>query len=241
MRRFFAENVEYGQAIFAGTEAAHMRRVLRIQPGDEVLAIWGGMEHVCQVERVTESEVAAKVLETRPCAGEPRRELALFLAYMKSDKMELVAQKATELGITSYQPFLSARCVKTPEGRAAEKAQERMARVSIEACKQCGRAKPMQVALPVPFRGMLELLAGYETVIFAYENAVFPLADALERARQRSGSVALVVGAEGGFTEKEAAVLAAAGAMQVSLGSRILRGETAAIALSAIAAYETGC
>ena len=176
-------------------------------------------------------------MQTRPCLADPRRRITLYLAYMKSDKMEIVAQKAVELGVSALRPFISSRCVKVPEEKAAAKARERMSRIAFEALKQCGRTRAMEVGMPLSFSEFLQEISGHALTLFAYEQSQKPLKEALCGAED----IALVVGPEGGFSPEEAAEIEAAGARQVSLGRRILRGETAAIALAAIVAYETEC
>lgn len=240
MRRFFPREIRDGIAYIDGAEAAHLSRVLRMGPGDRVVLADQGMEHEAELTAVGKEEAQARILETRACPGEPRAHITLCAAYMKADKMELIAQKATELGVSRFQPFFSSRCVKQPAGKSEEKALERMERISWEAVKQCGRAKPMEIGRPLPMEELLETVRQAELAIFAYEAAEQPLREALAKARGKT-NVCLVVGSEGGFSPEEAAQIAEAGAMSVSLGPRILRGETAAIAITAAVAWEMGC
>ena len=215
-----------------------MSRVLRMKPGDKILLVKDGGEYEAELVKVDKEAAEAKILDSRPCPGEPKVKITLCAAYMKADKMEFIAQKATELGVSRFQPFFSGRCVKMPEGKSMSKALERMERISWEAVKQCGRAKPMEICLPVDFDQLLDLVGKSENVLFAYEGSEGSLKRALAKAR---GNICLIVGSEGGFSQEEASRLIQAGARAVSLGSRILRGETAAVALCAIVGYEMGC
>ena len=152
--------------------------------------------------------------------------------------MELVVQKAVELGASAVMPFISSRCVKIPDAKSAQKGNERMSRIAHEAVKQCGRAAEMTVGMPLKYGDFLKEIGKHELTIFAYECAEEPLKPILTTDAE---DIAIIIGCEGGFSEKEAEEIIAAGAKCVSLGARILRAETAAIALLAIAAYETGC
>jgi len=237
LRRFFSSEWEGDKAVLIGAEAAHAVRVLRLKEGEKILVSQGLREAVCTVVYATTDRVEAQAEEIRECPANPKRTLALFQAYMKSDKMEWIAQKGTELGLTAFVPFVSRYCVKVPEGASADKSLGRLQRISQEAMKQCGRTLPVEVSPILSFGQMKEALMAYDTVIFAYENAKTPLKDALPL----EGKVALIVGSEGGFSAEEAEELEKLGVRTVSLGSRILRGETAAISLVALAAYEMGC
>lgn len=237
MRRFFAEKIENNTAVLTGSEAEHLSRVLRLKAGDPILVAGEGEEYVCRLVQVEKQRAEAEILQIRPCLADPRRRITLYLAYMKSDKMEIVAQKAVELGVSALRPFISSRCVKVPEEKAAAKARERMSRIAFEALKQCGRTRAMEVGMPLSFSEFLQEISGHALTLFAYEQSQKPLKEALCGAED----IALIVGPEGGFSPEEAAEIEAAGARQVSLGRRILRGETAAIALAAIVAYETEC
>ena len=240
MRRFFASEVKEDEnlAILSGGEAAHFSRVLRMGPGDTFLAAYEGKELLCKALQMREGEVRAEILERHDCLGEPRIFMTLYVAYMKADKMELILQKAVELGISCFAPFVSSRCIKRP--KEGGQARERFARIADGAVKQCGRAAAVRIQEPCAFAEFLRKLPGHEAVLFAYEKSDISLKRVFEQV-QGKADVALIVGPEGGFTPEEARQIVQAGGRAVSLGPRILRGETAAIALTALASYEMGC
>jgi len=241
VRRFFAAEWQGELAILRGDEAHHAARVLRLGAGDEILLAREGEECVCRIEASSREEVRARVLLSRPAPGEPRRDIRLLLACMKADKMEWAAQKATELGASAFVPFVSSRCVKVPQGEAALRAQARLCRICFEALKQCGRTRPVEVRPPLSWQQLLcEVAGGGRRTLLAYEASDASLKEALAGVG-RQEKIDLIVGPEGGFAGEEARQLCEAGARPVSLGRRILRGETAAIALLAIAGYETEC
>ena len=238
MRRFFASQVVEGQAVLLGSEAEHFCRVLRMGPGETFLAAYEGKELLCRALTVQKDKVLAEILERRECLGEPAIAITLYVAYMKADKMELILQKAVELGISCFAPFVSSRCVKRP--KESGKAGERFAKIADGAVKQCGRAAPVRIEEPRSFEKLLEKLPEHEAALLAYECSEVPLKRVFEQVRQ-ARDIALIVGPEGGFTPKEAQQMIEAGGRAISLGRRILRGETAAIALTALTSYEMGC
>ncbi len=237
MRRFFAARIEDGIAYFDAQESAHMRKVLRMTEGMQIIVPEGRGEWLAEITEMG-AEAQAKLLEWQGCKAEPNKKITLYLAYTKSDKMELVVQKAVELGASAVQPFISSRCVKIPDAKSAQKGNERMSRIAHEAVKQCGRAADMTVGMPLKYNEFLQAIGKHDLTIFAYECADEPLKPILSTDAE---DIAIIIGCEGGFSEKEAEEIIAAGAKCISLGARILRAETAAIALLAITAYETGC
>lgn len=238
MRRFFAGKVTQDRAFLLGGEAEHFSRVLRMAAGDLFVAAHQGKELVCRALSVENGEVCAEILESRDCPGEPSVDITLYVAYMKSDKMELILQKAVELGIGCFAPFVSSRCVKKP--KEGGKAQERFEKIAEGAVKQCGRAAAVRILQPLSLEQVLERIPQHGAVLFAYEKSEIVLRQVFEQIREQK-DIALIIGPEGGFSEQEAEQIIAAGGRSISLGSRILRGETAAIALTALTAYETGC
>lgn len=238
MRRFFPERIEDGIAYFSAEESRHMAKVLRMQPQDKIIVPEGRGEWVCELAKVSVDGCTAKTLTYGGCNAEPKKKLTLYMAYTKSDKMELCVQKAVELGVSSFVPFISSRCVKIPDDAGAKKANARFKRIAFEAVKQCGRANEAEILLPISFEELLKSVSEHELTLFAYEASEGSLKDCFN---SKADDYALVIGPEGGFTPYEAEQITKAGAKNVSLGTRILRAETAAIALAAITAYESGC
>ena len=160
-------------------------------------------------------------------------------ALIKGKKMDLIIQKATELGIDSLHPYKSTYCVVkgAPENRV-----ERWTKIALEACKQCNRPKPPDLHAPVDFTGFLKSAAEYPydlKLIFWEEELQNSLHDILQQHTDIR-SVLLLIGPEGGFSPDEARQATAQGFQPVTLGSRILRAETAAIAAIAVLQYELG-
>lgn len=237
MARFFVsgERISDGKIYITDADAHHIARSLRMAEGDNVTVCDGeGLEYLCTLERIRDDECVCGILEKRQGQSEPRTGILLCMAYPKGDKLETVIQKAVELGATEIIPFESSRCIKRPKADKAEKQTQRLQRIAEEAAKQCGRSRIPSVCLPLSLEGMLDKIENVELKLLCYENEDGrSIKDALPDGIPQS--IAVIVGAEGGFSGDEAKRIVERGAVSVTLGKRILRCETApSFALSAI-------
>ena len=239
MPRFFVDGPpEDGMLVLRGEDAHHAGRVLRLRPGEAVTLCDGrGTDYDCTVETVEKDAVACRVLDSHPADTEPKQRLTLYMALPKGDKMEFIVQKAVELGASEIVPYLSKNCVSRPD--KTDKKVERWRKIAVEAAKQCGRGVLPAVHAVVPAAEAVRLAAQAETALFLYENEKQTgLRDAL--AGGVGKTVSLMVGPEGGFAPEEAAAAKDAGLVSVSLGTRILRCETAPVAALAAVLYAGG-
>lgn len=229
-----------------GEDCRHIALALRMAVGDTVVLSDGcGQECTCRLTLITPTRVEAAVLTRATGAGEMPIEVHLYQGNPKGDKMELIVQKAVELGAAAVTPFESSRCVARVRQERVEKQTARLARIACEAAGQCGRAALPTVGQPLSFSAALEeACAQNELILFCYENEKQrPLQPVLYEAKAAGvRRVALFVGSEGGFSPEEAAAACRGGAVSVSLGSRILRCETGAMyALSCLSfVFEEG-
>ena len=242
MPRFFVdkEYINEESIKIAGSDAHHIARSLRMAEGDSVTVSDGeGMEYLCTLERIRDEECECRVNEKRLGEGEGKIHTTLFMAYPKGDKLEVVVQKAVELGASRIVPFESSRCIKRPKAEKIDKQLQRLQKIADEAAKQCGRARLPEVAMPLSFAEMLREAQKCSITLFCYEaEDGKTIKDALRRL-DGVESIGVIVGSEGGFSPEEAEAAVKSGAVAVSLGKRILRCETApAFALSVIA-YES--
>jgi 16S rRNA (uracil1498-N3)-methyltransferase len=219
-----------------------MRRVLRLRPGDRVIAFDGrGVEYTVALITLRDEDAIGVVEAETPLASEPRLRLTLYQALLPREKFEHVLQKGTEVGVSAFVPLATARSL-VPGGAIDAARLERWRRILAEAAEQSGRGAVPELA---PSQTLDQVLAEQDSnlMLMAWEReAELSLRQVLQsRERQReAGSVALLVGPEGGFTPEEARAARAAGAVTVSLGPRILRAETAGPLLSALVLYEAG-
>lgn len=236
MRRFFCDAIAGDTAAITGDDAHHIFRVLRMQKGDALSLCDGeGAEYDAVIESFYEGSVVCRVGARRESDAESPVQVTLFQCLPKAGKMETIVQKCTELGVFAVVPVLSARCVVVPN-KDFEKKRVRYARVALEAAKQSRRAKVPEVAPLLPIRqvdpGAFDLfLAAYE------EERTVSLKQALQAAGELR-RVGLLIGPEGGLAQEEIDRLVAGGAAPVSLGKRILRTETAGMAMLSQVLYE---
>ena len=236
--RYFTTEIADGTATLRGADAHHLARVMRGKLGDTVILCDGNaVEYTAVITGFGPETVEFSVEPGYPSAAEPSVEVTLFAGYPKQDKLEQVIRHGVELGCAHFVPFFSRYCVATP--KKEEQKNERYNRIAFEAAKQCGRGILPDVALPLPnFGAVCRSLEGYDLVLFCYECGGAPLRELLANVRPADGKkpkIAVITGAEGGFAAEEAEMAAKAGARTVGLGPRILRCETAPLAvLSAV-------
>lgn len=232
MPRFFvlAENInrEEGKISIFGDDARHIARSLRMAVGDYVTVSDGeGWDYECELLRIRDEECELGIISSDRGKTEPPCEITLFMAYPKGDKLELIVQKAVELGVTRVIPFVSERCIKRPQADRQDKQTARLCRIAYEASKQCGRSRLASVLSPIQYGEVLESLGNYDLKLFCYEGSGTQSIKEVLSGMSCPKSVAVIVGSEGGFSEREAAMAIGAGALAVGLGPRILRCETA--------------
>ena len=243
MPRFFVktENFDGASVCISGDDAWHIARSLRMAVGEEITVCTpDGREHICTLTKIGDEAVFALVTESRRAGGEFPFKTVLYQALPKGDKMDLIVQKAVENGIFMIVPFLSERCVSRPDEKSLEKKRARWQRIALEAAKQCGRGVVPEIMPLVSFSGLLEAIKADRLCCFCYEGEkTRTIKTVLRSAKLTDGdTVCVVVGSEGGFSEKEAALAAESGAAMCGLGERILRCESASSYALACISYE---
>ena len=220
-------------------EAHHLTRVLRLGAGARIFVFDGeGAEYECEVARVAKHEVDLNLLRRLDDVVESPLRLTLAQALIKGDKSDWVIQKTTELGVTRIVPLVTDHSdVKRAEERAGQRI-ERWRRIALEALKQCGRRRLVEICEPEPFDDYCELAPQDARLIFS-ERGGESLAKVAEKLRDVN-QLSLCVASEGGWSERELLKAASCGFRPVSLGSRILRTETAAITAVALAQHIFG-
>jgi 16S rRNA (uracil1498-N3)-methyltransferase len=231
--RYFAETPISGdRALLAGPEAHHLVHVMRAGLGDRVVLFDGsGAEFTAEVQRVGRAEVELAVIAREEVDRELPRELTLAVALPKGDRRRWLVEKAVELGVGRIVPVRTDRSVAQPVPPALA----RLRRTVIEASKQCGRNRLMEIAGPRDWADYVGETHGAPCRLLAHPGGRKRGGPPLSQAAG-SGPVLLAVGPEGGFTDGEVATAVTAGWQAVDLGPRTLRVETAAILLVALAA-----
>jgi 16S rRNA (uracil1498-N3)-methyltransferase len=226
--RFFSPHpISGGGMMLDGPEAHHLLHVMRAAVGDEVTLFDGtGAEFRATVETLRRTDAELKIVERREIDRELPFPLVVGVALPKGDRQKWLVEKLTELGVATLVPLITERCVAQPAAAAVE----RLRRSVIEAAKQCGRNRLMSIAEPQLWSDWIAREYGPSTQrVFAHPDGK-PLVDI---GFTQTDPIQLGIGPEGGFTDTEVAAAVTAGWQCVSLGPRILRVETAAIALTA--------
>ena len=237
-RRWIADTWNDNTASLTGDQALHLARVLRAEPGQMFDVLAGGFLRRAEVASVSEREVVFALREELEMdAALP---VHLLLAVIKFDHYEWGLQKATELGAARITPVIARRTEKHL-GLAAAKRADRWRKITLEAAQQSRRSNLLEIDAPKPLKGALLHVSAGRKVLLAETEEENTLAAALQRPRnqdgpgpERSRELALAVGPEGGWATEEVALFEAHGWEKVTLGPRVLRAETAAIAGLAI-------
>lgn len=241
MTRFFVEPEELTgeRLMLTGENAAHAK-VLRLRLNEQVLVCDGaGQECLCQVIDPDPKSMVLEVLERRESITEPDVKVSVYMALPKSDKLEHVIQKATELGAYEIVTFPSARCVSRPDEKSLKKKLERWRKIAISAAEQSGRGRIPEVVVLSSYAEALKRGAEADLPILFYENEKSTtLHMGLEGKRFQT--VSLLTGPEGGLEEKEVTQAMDAGFQVCTLGSRILRCETAPLCALSVVMYAAG-
>lgn len=243
MPRFFVNVSEADpkEFILVGDDARHIALSLRMANG-QVVTLSGdnGVEYECELTDIKPDCVRMRVVTARENLTEPPCGITLYVALPKGDKLDLIIQKATELGACRIVPFVSERCVARPDEASKEKKRARRLRIAEEAAKQCGRGLIPDVTHPLSFADAVRDAARADVPLFLYEGeGTQPLLPVLRGRLSREMTVSIVTGAEGGFSPKEVAVASESGMKLCGLGRRILRCETAPLYVLSAVAYET--
>ena len=217
---------------FDGEEFHHLANVMRARVGDKVCLFNGdGWFYFGEVKTLNKKYAEIRLDKKEQSKAEPQVHLAVYQALAKGDKLSLVMQKITELGASELCLFESDFC----DVKAHSNKQERMDSISISAAKQCGRATIVESKGVFSIKEVSEQIKNFDAFFVAYENEDgHTLVDSLLKNNSSLKKVAIMIGAEGGFSEKEIQILKDSGADIVSLGKRILRTETASITCTAL-------
>jgi len=232
-RRWIADEVSGNRAALVGAHARHLAQVLRGEVGQEFDIATGESIRRGRISSITNDRVEFDLGETIPVNPAPR--LTVVLSIFKFDRMEWAIEKCVELGVARIVPVIADR-TESHLAKAAQKRVERWQRIALQASEQSRRASVPEILQPVALSAALTMVAGTRVVLAESEEQVM-LKDALQ-SNSAAGEVTLAFGPEGGWTESELKSFEEAGWIAASLGSTILRAETAVIAATAIALAE---
>ena len=242
MRHFFVspEQVREEKIYVEGSDVNHMKNVLRMKLHEKAEISDGeSRTYLCEVEAYEEDVAVLHILEEMEADTEPASKLYLFQGLPKSDKMELIVQKAVELGVYQVIPVAMKRSVVRLDDKKAAKKADRWNSIAESAAKQAGRSRIPEVTMPLSYKEALKMAEELDVTLLPYE-----LAGGMEVTREvirqiKSGqSVGIFIGPEGGFEPEEVDAAVSMGAKVITLGRRILRTETAGLATLAVLMFE---
>ena len=241
MARFFVSPKELNGdfLVLTGENAAH-GKVLRLKSGEKVTVSDGaGKECLCTVSDVSDGQISLVVDAVQSSSTEAAVKVSVYMAFPKADKLEHVIQKATELGAFEIVAFPSGRCISRPDQKSLTKKLDRWQKIAASAAEQCGRGYIPQVRALNSYKDTLACAAQKDVAILFYENErATTLKEVLQKGPYQS--VAILTGPEGGLEPQEVQMAVNGGLSVCTLGSRILRCETAPLCALAAIMYDSG-
>ena len=243
-RRFFIPQaaIEGDKAWICGSDAHHLRNVLRLEKGDEIIIVSEGQEYQALISDFVDNQVLCTLRDATVGLGEPPLEVILLQGMPKGEKLELIIQKAVEIGVSKIVLLDTQRSVVKLDSSKAEKRLTRWRRIALEAAKQCRRSIVPQVEGIYKLSQWLEGQKQSEETLFLvpWEDERRAGIGEVLKEQKGIGKVIILIGPEGGLSESEVAEAKRYGARPVTLGPRILRTETAAIVAPALVLYQLG-
>lgn len=254
-RRFLVkpDEIRYQEAVIEGAVARQITRVLRLKAGDAITLLDGsGGVYSAEITSLSSGVVRARILDSKTDVNEPKLKLTLASCLPKSDRAEYIVAKCTELGISEIALVESERTIARLNADNTDKRLARLRRIAVEATEQCGRSRVPDIRGVIGFDELVGMVPRFDLTIVAWEEeSGLSLREALRTVSKLPGrssseargshgveTVLVVIGPEGGLAEHEVKALTSAGAISASLGPRLLRTDTAAIAACAAVMYE---
>lgn len=243
MNRFFSNEdtvITEKYVEIYGEDVNHIRNVLRLRVGEEITLCNGlGCDYLCKLSDITQEKVVADIVDICDNLSELDTKITLFQGYPKSDKLELIIQKTIELGVSRIVPVMTKRTVVKLDDKKAGKKTKRYEGIALAAAKQCGRGIVPEITEPVSFKEAIDMAKYLDMSIIPYEEA-----EGIEYSRKVLSDIkgkrtlGIFIGPEGGFDREEVELAMKSGIIPITLGHRILRTETAGMAVMSIIMFE---
>ena len=242
MYRFFTtpESTKEKSIVIVGDDVNHIKNVLRLTIGEKITVSDGcEKEYICSIKEINNQSVVADIEDVVNSVAELGTNIVLFQGYPKSDKLEVIIQKAVELGVTSIVPVMTKRTIVKLDEKKADKKIDRFNQIALAAAKQSKRGLIPEVKPVMSFKEALKYASSLEMNIIPYEDARgMEYAKSIISQIKGKKSLGIFIGPEGGFTEDEVKLAVEMGANVITLGHRILRTETASLAILSIVMFE---
>lgn len=240
MYHFFVrpDQIMGDEAVIEGSDVNHIKNVLRMKLGEKVCVNDGEHEYFCSLVKIETEAVTAKIESINEKTSELSAKVILFQGLPKADKMETIIQKCVELGVHEIVPVQMKRCVVKLDSKKEEAKRKRWQTISESAAKQAGRGIIPQIHQMMTYKQALEYASEMEHILLPFEHA-----ENMDVTRRAIGAIkkgekaAIFIGPEGGFEDEEVSLAETYGAAPITLGRRILRTETAGMAIIAMMGY----
>jgi 16S rRNA (uracil1498-N3)-methyltransferase len=243
MRYFFIDPSVITDPVVSitGSEAHHIKTVLRLKPGDGLKLFDGtGYEYDASIVSVSAKAVAVEIRQRIKAATPTDVQIMVAQAFLKEKKMDDLVRKLCELGVARWIPFFSQRSIARPDAKRLAGRSQRWNRIATEAVKQCRRIDTLQIENALSFEDILKFSSSCDLKIVFWENEIRPLSAEVPAEGTPIKKLLVMLGPEGGFTDQEIKMLVNCGFMSAGLGPRILRAETATIAAVTLVQYLFG-
>lgn len=232
MNKLFIDYTPENDILLDGERARHIAKSLRMKVGDMLTVTDGkGNDFGCQIDEITRDTVHLIICYKQAGSSEPTCRVTIYQGVPKSSKLEDIIQKCVELGVAKIMPTLTKRCVSRPDEKSAGKKNQRYQKIALEAAQQSGRGIIPEIGNMLTLKQAIANDNSQTKIVF-YEGGGVPIKNIIKAGCE---SVSIYIGPEGGFEKEEVDMIVSSGAIQATLGPRILRTQTAPVAaLSAI-------
>lgn len=242
MHRFFIDSNQLtdNTIIIEGPDFKHIKNVLRMAEGDKLEVVLDRYVYVSEIDTIDKDKVYLNILSKEKGKGESPINIVLFQGLAKGDKMDYIIQKATELGVSEIYPLITRRTIVNLDNKKREEKKiNRWQTIAMESAKQCKREIIPRVHNILTFNQMINLLRNQENILIPYElEESYGLGEFIQNYKK--DKINIIIGPEGGFQFEEVERVKGIGGRSISMGSRILRTETAALVLSSILQFQLG-
>lgn len=242
MSIFYVKNEQINgeDAYIEGEDVRHIKDVLRYAVNDNLdICDENGVKYITKINNMAKEKISLKILEVSSETSEPSINITLFQGLPKSDKLEMIIQKCTELGVSEIVPVITDRVIVKIDEKSASKKVERWNKIALEAGKQSGRQKIPKIKNINNLKNLIENISKYDILLLPYEcEKEITLKSVLRNLDANVKNIAIMIGPEGGFSENDLKLLDLPNVKKVTLGPRILRTETAGLATVAMVLYE---
>lgn len=243
MKRFFIDpdEVTKDSPVIEGADAHHISTVFRLTPGDHILLVDGsGMEYEAEIISLSKKRVNIAIIKKYFPATESPLRITIGQGYLKDKKMDMLIRHLTEIGITGWLPVISEFSVPKPDPKKIDSKLGRWELIAKEAVKQCRRTRVPEILAPMTFQEAVEASGHMDLKIIFYENETTSLAQTASTLHKKPFTIFVLLGPEGGFSNKEIELAISKGFIVASLGPRILRAETASISACTLIQHQFG-